>query len=108
MPKIVWLFLFCGMVIYTLGDYFSKVFSNTNSFWMGFIAFALYSLSGLAWLAGIERYNHIAILGTIWIVFMSISSPFVGIVIFKEGITLTLQQIIGIVVGFVSILLLSI
>jgi multidrug transporter EmrE-like cation transporter len=102
----VFLILLVAMVFYGFGEFFSKMFANTSLSKFGFLALLFYMLNASCFLPAIKKFNSLSILGTIWNIGYMIITLFVGIFIFGES--LTTLQIIGIIFGIISIVLLSI
>ena len=95
-----------AMLLYGLGEYYSKIYALAPSLKMFGIIIFIYSLSSAAWLPAIQKIKSLSVLGTIWNISYMVITLFLGLVIFKE--TLTINQIWGIIFGFTSIVLLSI
>lgn len=101
---IFWLIL--SALFFACGEYFSKRFALNPK--LNFVIFiiATYVLGTLAWLPAILQKNQLSIVGTIWSVLSLLATVFIGIIIFSEK--LSIIGIVGIIMAFVSIILLSI
>ena len=98
--------IFIAMVFYGFGEYSSKMYANTTDNRYGIMAMLGYIVTAFCFLPTIIRYNSLTILGTIWNILYVLITLFIGLVVFKEPVTTT--QAIGIVLGIVSIVLLTI
>ena len=94
------------MIFYAFGEYFSKRYANTSLKHFGFLAVFLWSFNSFCFLPAISKFNSLSILGTIWNLLYVFITLFIGLVIFKEPIT-TIQTI-GLVLGVIAIILLTI
>jgi multidrug transporter EmrE-like cation transporter len=100
---IVWLII--SALFFAIGEFLSKKFALSPK--ITYIIFILitYSLGTLAWLPAILQKNQLSIVGTIWSVMSLIATIAIGVIIFNEG--LSAIGVIGIIVAFISIILLS-
>lgn len=105
MSFFVWLLVILAMILYAFGDYFSKIYSNSNSGWSAILAVVLYSIVSVVWLTALKEYNSLSILGTIWSVLYALVSVGLAVIVFHEP--LMARQIIGICFGIISIYFLS-
>lgn len=100
------IYLLIGTVLYSFGDWFSKKYSMAPGFLLGFYAWACYALTTFCWLPALTKHNSLSLMGTIWAVMTTLTAVLIGVLIFKES--LTMIQLVGIVLAVVSIVLLSI
>jgi len=100
---IVWLII--SALFFAVGDFLSKKFAlNPKITYVVFVLLA-YSLCSLTWLPAILQKNQLSIVGTIWSVMSLIATIAIGVIIFNEE--LSAIGVIGIIVAFISIILLS-
>jgi len=97
--------LLIGGTILTIGDIVMKKWVVDNSNFLYFIGLLIY-LIGLIFLVQSYKYKNIAIASAIFVIFNVITLLIVSWVFFKEG--LSLIQIIGIVLGLISVVILEI
>lgn len=103
-PYIIWLTL--SAVCFAMGEFFSKKFGlEPGWFFVGCI-FASYGMGTLLWLPAIIQNNQLSIVGAIWSVMSLLATVLIGVVIFGEH--LNLIAVAGIILGFISVFLLSI
>lgn len=100
------LIVLVASIFYGFGEYYSKVYANTASMKALFTALGFYNLTCLCWFPALKRLNSLTVLGTIWNISYAIITIVLGVVIFGE--TLTVLQIIGIILGIGAIICLSI
>jgi multidrug transporter EmrE-like cation transporter len=102
LPTIVYFIV--SVVFVTLGDYLGKEWSISKSSWLLVLAVGCSTLSGLFYFPLLLK-EKLVVTSMLW-TFLSIAGfLLVGLVIFKE--TLTSIQSIGLVMGAISIVLLS-
>jgi len=101
----VTLWILLAMVFYAIGEYSSKVYANTSLYRYGVIAMIGYMINALCFLPALSRMNSLTILGAIWNLGYVFITLFLGLVLFREPVTTT--QMIGLVFGIISIVLLS-
>lgn len=97
--------LLIGGVILTIGDIFMKKWVNTNSYVFYIVGLAIY-LIGLNFLAQSFKFKNIAVASVIFVIFNVVTLSIVSWLYFKE--TLSMMQIIGIIIGIMSIVILEI
>ncbi|OGG56788.1 hypothetical protein A3D71_01135 [Candidatus Kaiserbacteria bacterium RIFCSPHIGHO2_02_FULL_55_20] len=102
-PYIAWLIL--SALFFAFGEYLSKKFALAPSFSYVALIVGIYALGTLAWLPAILQKNQLSIVGAIWSVMSLLATVVIGVAIFGEH--LNTLAIIGLVLGFLSILLLS-
>ena len=96
--------LFMGGVVLTIGDIIMKKLVNTNIYSFYFIGLIVY-LIGLNFLAQSFKYKNIAVASVIFVLFNVIILVLVSWLYFKEP--LNLNQIIGIVLGIIAVIVLE-
>lgn len=96
--------LFIGGVVLTIGDIFMKKWVNTNAYFFYFIWLATY-LIGLNFLAQSFKFKNIAVASVIFVIFNVVTLSIVSWFYFKES--LSVIQILGIVIGMISIIILE-
>lgn len=98
--------IFLAMAFYGCGEYFSKLYANNPAAKIAWTAVCFYVVNAVIFLIAIERWNKLAILGTVWSIACMMTTLLIAVSIFNEPVTLS--QKIGILLGVVSIALLSI
>ena len=100
-PYIPFILLFIGGSVLTIGDIVMKKWIANNNIFLFIIGLIIY-LIGLIFLAHSFKYKNIAVASTIFVIFNVITLSIVSWFYFKE--TLTPFQIIGIILGIISII----
>ena len=93
------------MVLYVIGEYFSKKWGQTQSFSNASVALASYTVSSTCWLGIMSHRNQLTRMSTIWEVVCVVGAFFVGVVWFGE--TLTVLQWIGLGLAAIAVVLLA-
>ncbi len=101
---IIWLIV--SALFFAIGEFLSKKFALSPKSLYAILILLVYSLGVLAWLPAILQKNSLSITGTIWSVLSLLTTILIGVLIFKEK--LSIIGIAGIVVAVIAILLLSI
>ncbi len=100
-----WVWIAVSAIFFAFGEFISKKFA-LNPGWTIFIAFLIVDLiSASAWIPAIFEKNQLSITGVIWSIISLIATVLMGILIFNEK--LSLVHLIGIFVGLISVILLS-
>ena len=102
---IFWVLIIFATIIDTLGDISSKFSAVKNNSLYLYIAIGLYVISTFVWAISL-RTNDLSKATVIFNVLNIIAVVFAGVYIFKES--LTSYNIVGIVFGITSVILLSI
>ena len=101
-----WIVVIIGTVISVVGDTFfgfaAKNAPGYNLKWF-FLGWVIYGLSAIAWVVG-YKHEKFAIVGTLYSVVLVLLSVVIGYLVFKEK--LSTGQLVGIGLGFISLLLL--
>ena len=100
---IVWLLLSVLVTMY--GDYLSKKFALSPSWRYVVIISIVYAIGTLFWLPAILQKNELSIVGAMWAVMLYVGIVSIGLIIFKE--TVSSFGILGIILGLISIIFLS-
>lgn len=100
------LWVLIAMVFYAIGEYSSKEYANTSHWRYGAVAMFGYIVNALCFLPALSKMNSLTVLGTIWNLGYVFVTLFLGLVIFKEP--LTALQVVGLSLGVISIILLTI
>jgi len=98
----VWLLLSVSGTVVILGDFCGKLWSQDQKpilFWISVIS---YFLSGILFLPTLLR-EGLTLTSVIWSLISIIGFVFIGLVIFKES--LTLWQSVGVVFGVISLVI---
>lgn len=96
--------LFVGGVVLTVGDVVMKKWVNQSGWHLYFAGLMIYFV-GLNFLAYSFKYKNIGVASLIFVLFNIVTLCFVSWVYFKE--TLSLLQILGIVIGLISVVILE-
>ncbi len=99
------LLLFIGGLLLTAGDIIMKKWVINNSFYFYFFGIIIY-LVALNFLAQSYKFKNIAIASMIFVIFNIITLSIVSWFYFKE--TLSPMQILGIVLGISSVIILEV
>ncbi|MFA7300960.1 MAG: hypothetical protein WC069_01440 [Candidatus Shapirobacteria bacterium] len=100
----VWTLILLSAITTILGDYFGKLWSTNlrpEFFWLNVL---FYTLSSLLFLPALLK-ESLTITSVAWSLLSIIGFMFIGLIIFKE--TLTLIQIIALIFGVISLVLFS-
>ena len=96
-----------GTVISVIGDtffgYAAKSGPGYDLKWF-FVGWIIYGISAIAWVIG-YKHEKFAVVATLYSVFLVLFSVLIGYVVFKEK--LTTGQLLGVVLGFLSLILLK-
>ena len=100
-----WVWIIVSAVFFAGGEFLSKRFA-LNPGWSLLILFIVVDvISAMAWLPAIFERNQLSITGVIWSIVSLMATVLVGILVFNEK--LTALQTIGLFMGFVAVVLLS-
>ena len=102
-PAIVWLLISAGF--FAWGEFLSKKFAIAPSALFVVVILFAYGLSELAWLPAILQKHQLSIVGVLWSVLSLLATVLIGIVVFGERVNAL--GMIGIVLAFISVVLLS-
>ncbi len=102
-PAIIWLIV--SALFFAFGEFFSKKFALNPSLAYVLIIVAIYTLGTLAWLPAILQKSQLSIVGAIWSVLSLLATVLIGVLIFREH--LSLIGILGIIFAFIAVALLS-
>lgn len=100
-----WILIIFAILIDTVGDISSKFAAVKNKNIYLIVAISLYILSTFIWAISL-RHNDLSKATVIFNTLNVIAVVFAGVLIFKES--LTTLNIVGIVLGIISVVLLSI
>ena len=106
MSKTLFIWFLAAMVFYFVGSYLSKLYSNIPSYFLFFSSVCIFILVSTCWMFAIKESKQLATLGTIWSISCLVIQVFIGVGLFGESISIT--KWIGIGVGTISVILLSI
>ena len=101
---IIWLVL--SAISFAVGEFLSKKFALHPRASYVFFILAAYCVGTMFWLPAILQKNQLSIVGTLWSVLGLLATVLIGVLIFKEK--LSFLGFVGIILAFVSIILLSI
>jgi uncharacterized membrane protein len=95
-----------GMILYFIGTYHSKIYADTLELKYAILSSIEFLITTISWLVLLSYVNKLAIVGAIWSIVCCFITLFLAFVVFHESITVT--QMVGLVFGFISIVLMSI
>jgi multidrug transporter EmrE-like cation transporter len=101
---IYWLIL--SALFFAGGEFLSKEFALNPKWSYVFLIIFVYALGTMAWLPAILSKNSLSVAGTIWSVLSLFATISIGVLIFKEKVSVVSG--IGMVTAAVAIVLLSI
>jgi len=97
--------LIASAIFFAAGEFLSKKFAlSPKLFYIVFILIA-YCVAELLWLPAILQKNQLSVVGTMWSVMGLLATILIGLLVFKEK--LSLVGSLGIIFAFISIVLLS-
>ncbi len=100
-----WIWIAISAIFFAVGEFISKKFAISPG-WTLFLTFIIVDIiSASAWIPAIVQKNQLSITGVVWSIVSLIATVLIGILVFNEKFTLT--QSIGLAIGFVSVILLS-
>jgi len=102
-PASVW--LIASALFYAWGEYISKLWGYHPSWGLTFAAFAIYGIGTFLWLPVLLHRNEIAVMGTMFLILALVATIAVGFLVFREAVEP--RQIVGLVLAFVALVLLS-
>jgi len=89
------LYLIISSIFFIIGEYYSKLFSISPNIKLAIIVCISYLIGTIGWLPAIYYGKNLSTTGSMWNILASLSTIFLGLVIFKEHITNL--QFIGII-----------
>jgi multidrug transporter EmrE-like cation transporter len=102
-PYIIWLLF--SVIFFGWGEYLSKKFTLTPTWNYVLGVEIVYAIGVLFWLPALLQKNQLSVLGTMWSLLSLITTVVIGLVIFGER--LNMFGIVGIVMAFIFIIILS-
>ena len=100
-----WVWIILSAVFFAFGEFLSKKFA-LNPGWVLFIMFLVVDIiSAAAWIPAIFEKSQLSTTGVIWSIVSLLATVTIGVLAFNEK--LTLIQSAGIVMGLISVTLLS-
>ena len=100
---IMWLIF--SALFFAAGEFLSKKFALHPTTTLVVIIVVTYSVGVLLWLPAILQKNQLSIVGTMWSVLSLLTTILIGVLVFKENVSL--MGFLGIIFAFLSIVLLS-
>ena len=101
---ILWLLL--SGVFFAIGEFLSKKFVLNPKLSLFIVLIMTSVFSMVTWLPAIMQKNQLSVVGVMWSVLSLISTILMGVLIFNEN--LSQLNIIGILLGIIAVILLSI
>ena len=83
---IIW--LVASAIFFAVGEFLSKKFALNPKFLYIIVILVVYSFGVLAWLPAILQKNSLSIVGTMWSVLSLLTTILIGILIFKEKLSM--------------------
>lgn len=102
-PPLVWLII--SALFFASGEYLSKSWALNPTLLKVVLTILAYAVSSLMWLPAIYQKNQLAIMGTIWLLLGTVATVAIGILVFREQ--LTLAQGFGLFFAIIGMILLS-
>ncbi len=102
-PVIVLLII--SAIFVMIGDYFAKMWSIDRKYYYYILTLLFYYSGPIFYIPTLLR-ETLVITSLFWILFTTMGFLFVGIIMFKESFTI--NQMIGIVFGIISIIFLTV
>jgi len=99
-----WVYIVFAIIFNSFGEYFSKIWGNTQNILYAILTVLVYSISNVCWLGLMSHKNSLVLLSMLWVIVVAILSIIVGVGFFNE--TLSVRQWIGIAISMVAIFLL--
>ena len=100
-----WVWIIISAIFFAFGEFLSKKFA-LNPGWMLFLIFIIVDvISASAWIPAIFEKNQLSVTGVIWSIISLMATVTIGVLAFKEKLTLT--QSIGLVLGLLAVIFLS-
>ena len=100
-----WVWIVISSIFFGLGEFLSKKFA-LNPGWALFLTFLIVdTISASAWIPAIFEKSQLSTTGVIWSIVSLLATVTIGVLAFNEK--LTLIQSAGIVMGLISVTLLS-
>ena len=103
LSPLLWLTL--SGLFFACGEYLSKKFILHPQWWILVLLLCMYCLGVLAWLPALMQKRDLSVTGTLWSVISLCMTVLIGLLIFRERITLL--RVCGIGLAVASIVLLS-
>lgn len=103
-PAPLWLLI--SAFFFAWGEYMSKRWGYVPSVSLTVATVAIYACATLAWLPALLHRNHLATMGTAWLLLATIATVAIGVLVYREPVSGV--QLLGIVFSIVSLVLLSI
>lgn len=102
--SLLWILL--SLLFFAAGEAASKHWSeHTDRYWYAVLAVFTYIICEIPWLIALKEKSHLTSLGTLWSIGAVVVTILVGMVWFKE--TITLKQEIGLGLALVACWFLS-
>ena len=96
--------LMVWVIFYSLGEYFSKLWTTAPTVQLTLLILFCYGVDCLAWLPALRSHGSLTVLTTVFAIVGTLAGVAIGIWLFKEPITT--KQSIGIGLAFVALILL--
>src|SRR5215210_5235853 len=103
-PALMWLIL--SGLLNAASEYVSKYWGMQQRWYLVVIVALLSATSSITWLPALLHKNQISIMGTGWLLIATITTLFIGLVVFKEQVSAT--QMTGLGLAVVALILLVI
>lgn len=101
-----WGWLSFSVAFYAVGEYISKTWANSPTTTEVLCVMAASAISALLWLPALFSHNHLASMGTSWLVLATATTVILGVLVFGER--LSAIQWTGVIFAIAAFILLSV
>ena len=101
----VYFWLAASALCFAVGEYFSKVWVDSRSWWLVACTMLAYTLGALAWFPALAAKPVLSTTGAMWSVFSLTATVLLGVIVFKERPSA--DNVIGLMLAPVVVYLLS-
>ena len=100
-----WILFLLGLILFeSLADIFAKEFSIHNKPWLAAIAILLYVVANSSWLLSLRDHTTLALSANIFSISSGLIALLIGVCMYGE--ILSAKQMVGVLLGLVSLVLL--
>ena len=89
-----------ALSLYAMGEYTSKLWTLSPSWWMGIVTCCLFSISTIPWLYALRAHGHLSALGPVFTLIGLVICVLMGTFLFEE--TITSKQIVGLIFALLA------
>ena len=95
--------VFCSLIFYSIGEYYSKLWSLGPNKIFFIIVLAAYAMSGVMWLPALRLHGQLSALSAVWSCLSILVCMGIGLLAFGES--LSTRQIIGLILAIIASIL---